>query len=61
MDHTVMVTTRWIRLVTLLAFIIVLLFLDGVVPLICIGICVVFLGVTGWQLWKLYNDEKYRQ
>lgn len=56
-----MVTTRWIRLVTLLAFIVVLLFLDGAVPLICIGLCVIFLGFTGWQLWKLYNDETYRE
>lgn len=56
-----MVTTRWIRLATLIAFIIVLLFLDGWVPLVCIALCVVFLGVTGWQLWKLYNDEKYQQ
>ena len=61
MDRTVMVTTRWIRLVTLVAFIIVLLFLDGWVPLVCIALCVVCLGVTGWQLWKLYNDEKYQQ
>lgn len=61
MDRTVMITTRWIRLATLLAFIIVLLFLDGIVPLICIALCLVFLGFTGWQLWKLYHDERYQQ
>ncbi|AGP30737.1 hypothetical protein [Corynebacterium terpenotabidum] len=59
MDRTVMLTTRWIRLATLIAFIVFLLFLDGVVPLICIGIAVIFIGVTGWQLWKLYTDERY--
>jgi len=56
-----MLTTRWLRLATLIAFIVVLAFLDGTVPLICLAVCVVFVGVTAWQLWKLYNDERYRR
>lgn len=56
-----MVTTRWIRLATLAAFIVVLMFMDGWVPLISVAACAVFAVLTGWQLWKLYHDDAYRE
>jgi predicted negative regulator of RcsB-dependent stress response len=58
-DRNVMVVTRWIRLATLIAFIILLLFLKSAIGYLFIVVCLAFLGLTAWQLWKLYTDEKY--
>lgn len=56
-----MVVTRWIRLAALIAFIILLLFLNSTVGYLFAAVCLVFLGFTAWQLWKLYTDEKYME
>ncbi|HCT15270.1 MAG TPA: hypothetical protein DIW82_10940 [Corynebacterium nuruki] len=61
MDRNVMVVTRWIRLAALIAFIILLLFLRSAIGYLFIVVCVAFLALTAWQLWKLYTDEKYME
>lgn len=60
MSNNVMVMTRWIRLVALILAAIVFVSVGGTVAYVSAGVCVLFLGVTIWQLLKLYRDERYR-
>lgn len=60
MDRDVMVFTRWIRLVALIAGAGFMVYTGGTVANIFALMCVAFLGVTIWQLLKLYRDERYR-
>ncbi|MEY8565506.1 hypothetical protein [Corynebacterium sp.] len=60
MDRDVMVFTRWIRLVALLAATVFMVVTGGTVGYIFAVVCVAFLGMTVWQLLKLYRDERYR-
>ncbi|HJC84549.1 MAG TPA: hypothetical protein H9751_03170 [Candidatus Corynebacterium faecigallinarum] len=60
MSNEVMVITRWLRLATLIIATLILVGLGGTVAYICAGVCVLFLGVTVYQLLKLYRDERYR-
>lgn len=60
MSNNVMVVTRWTRLVALILAAIVLVSVGGTVAYVCAGVCVLFMGVTIWQLLKLYRDERYR-
>lgn len=55
-----MVITRWLRLAALIIAALVLVGVGGTVAYICAGVCVLFLGVTVYQLLKLYRDERYR-
>ncbi|HIW91246.1 MAG TPA: hypothetical protein H9870_06260 [Candidatus Corynebacterium avicola] len=60
MSNDVMVITRWLRLAALIIAALVLVGVGGTVAYICAGVCVLFLGVTVYQLLKLYRDERYR-
>lgn len=60
MDRDVMVFTRWIRLVALVAAAAFMLYTGGTVAYIFAVVCLFFLATTIWQLLKLYRDERYR-
>ncbi|MEJ6548487.1 hypothetical protein PQI66_02890 [Corynebacterium sp. USCH3] len=60
MDRDVMVFTRWIRLAALIAATAFMAFTGGTLGYIFAAVCVLFIGVTSWQLLKLYRDERYR-
>jgi hypothetical protein len=60
MDRDVMLFTRWIRLVALVAATAFMLFTGGTLGYVFAVVCVAFLGLTVWQLLKLYRDDRYR-
>lgn len=60
MDRDFMVFTRWIRLVALIVGAGFMLYTGGTVAYIFALMCLAFIGVTVWQLLKLYRDERYQ-
>lgn len=60
MDRSTMVFTRWIRLIALLVAVGFMVYSGGTLGYTFAAVCLVFIGMTLWQLYKLYRDERYR-